>query len=294
MNKTVTIGLPLPQLSEYATDVSWECRKSLDEMKKFSATQGITTWEKSERSVNVAMNHVACANNMKGEWLLIVGSDHTFAPQALLLLLEAAYGLEGSEGYKEEDIPEEPVRKIIGAITPFRSHPYRWVAVKFDKYKNRLFPIVPYVDFHPGEAMGGSVIEVDAVGSGVCLYHRSVFETVPFPWFYFATRKRSLIGPDFRLCLDAADLGIKTYLHFGVTSLHWTFAPVTHVHYINYLRSDPVAWYSDANKGNPPTEDTIQELKKYEHDQIKQGTEELETEYARENQGPEKEGDATI
>lgn len=133
MKKIVTIGLPLPDIGEYGCDVSWETRKALNEMAVFSSRLGITTIENTQKSVNVTRNHIECANQMRGEWLLICGSDHSFPPDSLLHLLNAAYGLEFTKDYKEDDIPEEPVRKIIGAITPFRMPPYRWVAMKWDK-----------------------------------------------------------------------------------------------------------------------------------------------------------------
>lgn len=261
MKKTVTIGLPLPDVGEYSCDVSWPTRQALNDLEAFSARHGITTIEAPHKSVNVTKNHIECANSMRGEWLLICGSDHSFAPDSLLNLLNAAYGLEYNAAYKEEDIPKEPQRMIIGAITPFRMPPFRWVAMNWDRYKQNLYPIVPGVDFLPIQTLGGHVIPVDAVGSGFCLYHRSVFETVPYPWFYNATRNGVMFGPDVRLCIDAQELGIQTWLHLGVTALHYTFAPVGFQHYIEYLREAPEAFWADANKGAIMTEESIQELK---------------------------------
>lgn len=169
----VTIGLPLPSLLEYITDVSWQTREAIGAMAKYCEQRGIQLYEKVARGINVASNHNKCANEMRGEWLLICGSDHTFAPEALSILLEAA--------------AKPPYPKIIGGVIPYRSKPYQYVACRFsDDKKDQPYPLVPYIDFHPGETFAGGIREVDVIGSGFCLYNRSVFDTVPYPWFLYA------------------------------------------------------------------------------------------------------------
>jgi hypothetical protein len=111
-----------------------------------------------------------------GDWLLVCGSDHTFAPNALELLWDAAQ--------------KEPFPKIIGAVIPHRHAPYAYVATNLDKNGERPSGIVPFLDFHPAQTMEnvGHTIEVGTIGSGFCLYHRSVFDALPYPWFLFAKR----------------------------------------------------------------------------------------------------------
>ena len=171
----VTIGLPLPNILEYETDVSWRTRHSINEMTKYSNKLGITVHEQAVRSVSVPHNHNELGNKFTGEWLLICGSDHAFPENALEILLDAT--------------KEEPFPKIIGGITPFRSKPYRYVANMYDRHKESVIPIVPYLDFHPAQTLSGEIKEVDAIGSGFCLYHRSVFDSMPYPWFRYAPKK---------------------------------------------------------------------------------------------------------
>ena len=126
MNKTVTIGLPLPNLLSVTVDVSWPTRQAIDRLIKYSSERGITVWEECARSVNVAHNHNDLGNKFRGDWLLVCGSDHSFSPDALELLLKAT--------------EEYPYPRIIGGISPFRSAPYRYVVNKFDKYGEGLSP----------------------------------------------------------------------------------------------------------------------------------------------------------
>ncbi|HBA71715.1 MAG TPA: hypothetical protein DCZ63_05845 [Geobacter sp.] len=176
MNKVITIGLPLPEVLEYSADVSMSTRKCLENMAQYMMSKGFDLHEFAEKGINVADNHNRLAQRMVGDWLLVCGSDHTFAPDALELLWKAAN--------------EEPYPRIIGACIPYRNEPYAYVATMLDEYNQRPSALLPFVDFHPAHCLRGvgSAIEVGTVGSGFCLYHRSVFDTLPYPWFQFSTR----------------------------------------------------------------------------------------------------------
>lgn len=184
-DKTITIGLPLPEVLEYAADVSISTRKHLDMMYSYMRSKGFDLHEMSERGINVADNHNRLAQRFVGDWLLICGSDHTFAPDALELLWNAAHKPIIDPETKAETFP-----RIIGAVIPHRHYPYAYVATNLDKYGERPSAIVPFLDFHPAMTMKetGHVIEIGTIGSGFCLYHRSVFDTLPYPWFLFAKR----------------------------------------------------------------------------------------------------------
>ena len=151
---------------------------------------------------------------MEGEWLLVCGSDHTFTPDALFELLKAA--------------KKPPYPKIIGGTTVFRNHPHRIVAANYDQFNQRTHHLVPFVDFDPGQTMAGDVIPVDVVGSGVCLYHRSVFETVPFPWFQYSPRGipepmlKKIVDPDrYKAMADLIETGgvSNAQIHDFITAL---------------------------------------------------------------------------
>lgn len=171
----VTIGLPLPNLLEYTADVSPETRDCLLAMKKYNDSVGIATHEVKARSINVASNHSNIVSQMIGDWVFIVGSDHTFSPKTLEMLLKAT--------------EEPPYPKIIGAVCNYRGAPYRWTLAEADSSGERFFPLVPFYNVDPGVMASAGVQEVDVIGSGITLYHRSVFDKVPPPWFTYEARR---------------------------------------------------------------------------------------------------------
>lgn len=174
----VTIGLPLPNLLEYTADVSPETRDCLLALKKFSEKVGIQTHEIKARSINVASNHSNLVSKMVGDWILICGSDHTFDPNLLDELLKAT--------------AQPPYPKIIGAVCNYRGAPYRWTLAKSDSSGERFYPLVPFYNCDPAVMSSGEIQEVDVIGSGVTLYHRSVFDAVPPPWFTYESRRPSM------------------------------------------------------------------------------------------------------
>lgn len=171
----VTIGLPLPNLLEYTADVSAETRGCLNALRHHSRLQGVETHEIKARSINVASNHANIVEKMIGDWVLICGSDHTFEPDALIKLLDAT-----------EQLPHP---KILGAVCNYRGAPYRWTLAVYDDSGERLFPLVPFYNVDPSSMASGSVQSVDVIGSGFTLYHRSVFDAVPTPWWTYEPRR---------------------------------------------------------------------------------------------------------
>lgn len=75
------------------------------------------------------------------------------------------------------------------------------------------------------------VEEVSAVGFGVTLTRKSVFEKMPAPWFDILwTADGGIIGEDVHFCIKAQDFGIKTYVdhvlsplikHIGTKEYGW-------------------------------------------------------------------------
>lgn len=177
----VTIGLPLPNNKEYSVDVSVPTRTALNQMYEFSKSLGMELRELPVHGLNVAENHNKMANQMWGEWLLIVGSDHDFGYNALAMLLDACM--------------KPPYPRIIAGIMPRRMPPYNYVLMTIGEYRQMPAPIVPMLDYHPGQQMAGQVIDAGqdghpiVVGSGFTLYHRSVFDTCKYPWFMYSCRE---------------------------------------------------------------------------------------------------------
>lgn len=86
--------------------------------------------------------------------------------------------------------------------------------------------------FHKVETRGKDYVEeVTAVGFGVTLTRRSVFEKMPQPWFDILwTDNGGIIGEDVHFCIKAQDFGVKTYVdhvlspyikHIGTKEYSW-------------------------------------------------------------------------
>lgn len=176
-NKIITVGLPLPNFVEHITDVSEPTRMSLERAYDYARDQGLDVFEIKKRGINVSANHNDLVQSMKGDWLLICGSDHAFGKHAIHTLWQATQ--------------EPPYPKIIGGVMPYRHPPHAYVFSHLNSTGEVAFSSVPYKHFHPGITMSGEIMKVDMVGSGFTLYHRSVFDTVPQPWFSYETKRLS-------------------------------------------------------------------------------------------------------
>jgi len=65
------------------------------------------------------------------------------------------------------------------------------------------------------EAYGTGVEQIDRAGFGCVLFHRHVFEAIPFPWFELKPWGE-FRGTDFILCEKMEHMGIALYGHFDV------------------------------------------------------------------------------
>lgn len=293
MSKIVTIATPLPRVPSAPPDVSDKCMDALVAMRQFSADHGVTTYHERRRGINVAHNHNELVKNPKGEWILVIGYDHTFAPDSLIRMLRV--------------VEENPEVKILMGVTPHCDLPNRIVGYNWDSTRERLMNIIPFRDFHPGQVQSGGLIKVDAVGSGFTLYHRSLFAEIPFPWFDFARRpvRRELtdklfdykamedaaangkaksylknlaetairaksryeyplaFGPDMSFSLKAADYGYGSYITFSTVVYHYDWMPITPNNYLAYLQeAGRSAWEQEFFGGQDMTVDGVVEARR--------------------------------
>jgi hypothetical protein len=69
----------------------------------------------------------------------------------------------------------------------------------------------------------GSLIEVDATGTGCLLFETHIFRDMPYPWFRFRQRyKGDLVGEDIGFCHDLREKGYKIYVDTSVPAGHLT------------------------------------------------------------------------
>lgn len=171
LNNVITVGIPLPSFIEHITDVSEPTRNALEAAYDFARDQGLDVFEIKKRGINVSANHNDLVNSMKGDWLLICGSDHTFGRHAIHTLWQSTQ--------------TKPFPKIVGGVMPYRNPPHAPVFGHLNAPKECLYSCAPYKHYHPGITMSGELMKIDAVGSGFTIYHRSVFDTIRPPWFSY-------------------------------------------------------------------------------------------------------------
>jgi hypothetical protein len=138
------------------------------------------------------------------EYILWVDSDMRFPKNTLERLL--AHG-----------------KQIVGVNAVTRRKPVLPTAINFHQDKEIFEKI---------ESRGKKGIEaVTAVGFGVVLTHKSVFDAMPQPWFDVVWGAGGLIGEDVHFCVKALDHGIQTFVdhelsleigHIGTHEYRWS------------------------------------------------------------------------
>ena len=90
----------------------------------------------------------------------------------------------------------------------------------------------------------GSLVEVDVVGAGCLLIHRSVLEALPpsrpgSPWFDWRVNMQGMglsqeecQSEDFMFCRNAKKIGIKTFVDTSIVCKHVGYAEATHNRFV--------------------------------------------------------------
>lgn len=152
----------------------------------------------------------AFLDQTEGEWLMMIDSDHTFAPNAIQLLVE--WG----------DPMNAP---IVGGLC--------FTGGRNAKISPTMFHISD--DGEGGICVqtverwtAGKVVEVSATGASFLLVHRYLLEdmrtaykaSAPLIWFANGFGKGAQIGEDVFFCIRAKKLGAKIFVHTGVEAPH--------------------------------------------------------------------------
>lgn len=136
--------------------------------------------------VHQARNIIANALlNSDFDWLLFLDSDHTFEPDLLKKLMARD-------------------KEIVGAQYFMRIPPYAPVCGKINS------------EGKPTSVLIKEFSEVDGIGMGATLIHRSVFEKIERPWFEFIGEK----GEDIVFCEKAKEAGFKIWCDPDVEIAH--------------------------------------------------------------------------
>jgi hypothetical protein len=112
----------------------------------------------------------------------------------------------------------DPEKRIIGGLYFRRGEPYDPLAWRIGGEDGLLYSLETWQD---------ELLEVDIIGTGALMIHRSVFEELPRPWFFYDYSQ--VLDPqyawpteDISFSLLARQHGIKIYCDTTVDSPHLT------------------------------------------------------------------------
>lgn len=111
-------------------------------------------------------------------------------------------------------------------VTKLLSHKLPVVSAKVNRRYPPFDPIMlrltsdGYKPMGIGDYEPGSLVEVDATGTGCILYDLSIFKKLPYPWFKFQKKDGLVIGEDIGLCQDLKRIGYKIMVDTSIEIGH--------------------------------------------------------------------------
>jgi GT2 family glycosyltransferase len=145
------------------------------------------------------------AENFKGDWVLMLDTDHLFEPDVLVRLKHAADQLKAD---------------VVSAVYVQKSAPFRPTLFNFDEKTEKL----SFVAAWDREAQG--VLNVNCAGAGTLFIRRKVFDAIyasgelPFTMFPPSSAHPFGLGEDFSFFLRLKRLGIPVYAVPQIESFH--------------------------------------------------------------------------
>ncbi len=113
-------------------------------------------------------------------------------------------------------------------ITKLMAHKLPIVGARVHRRYPPFDPIMLNITDNGYEAIDdyepGSLIEVDATGTGCILYSMEVFKKMPYPWFRFQKNPENgmVIGEDVGFCQDLKSAGYKIFVDTSIEIGHLT------------------------------------------------------------------------
>ena len=184
-------------------DSRHRCSKEGNGLKLYTMA-GTLIFDQREKLVDAALAEGCDA-------VLFIDSDMRFPADTIDILLS-------------RDVP------IVGVNAVTRRKPTLPTALNLHVEKNDEGKIIHHA-WHKIDSMDKEGIEpVTAVGFGVVMIRKEVFEKVPKPWFDVGWGSKGIIGEDVHFCIKALDAGIQTYVdhslskhigHIGTYEYRW-------------------------------------------------------------------------
>jgi hypothetical protein len=186
---------------------SWSCMREFNT--EFVCQAGETIhYTRSSFSLHASARN-KLVQEMRGDWLFMTDTDHTFVPDTLyrLLTLMQRYQTPVLSGiYRHKALPH---------------HPMLWM------WHDAQGGFVPLVEVDKT----AHLIKVDACGAGCLLVHRSVFERISRELEEPPFEHRGSYGEDFSFFVRCRELGIPVYATPHVEAVHLMLHGVTEEDY---------------------------------------------------------------
>lgn len=152
-----------------------------------------------QKGVEIVLGLNNAIRNLQGEWLWILGDDHTFQPDTLLKLLE-----------RDVDI-------VVPACA------------------SRIYPFLPVIFWDKegtlmhtswDTVIPNSLIEVAGAGTAGMLIKKRVLDALGDPWFEAGKHNAQTIAEDLWFCRRAREAGFKVHLDSSQMIGHITPATI--------------------------------------------------------------------
>lgn len=127
-------------------------------------------------------------------------------------------------------------RKIVSAVCIAMQNGIPGpIIMKRSKEKDTSFRHIT-TDELKSEVVDGSYVEVDGVGTGFLVIHRSVFEKMPAPWFKFQYKDDGTMGlsEDYYFGQKAKGLGFKLWVNCDLPTGHTKYVDLYELNKILY------------------------------------------------------------
>lgn len=187
-----TIGLFTAELARYP-----EFWLSLEAVRA-PATETMRTRLLCARGLDLVKHQNAFVEQLYGEWLWILGDDHTFAPDLLLRLL--AHQVD-----------------VVVPLVPGRRPPFKPVICHG--------PLTHNVRYTWDELPPSGLTQLplgDVAGTAGMLIRKSVFSALKAPYFECGQWNSQIMGEDLWFCQKLADAGVPIHVDTDADMTHMT------------------------------------------------------------------------
>ena len=172
----------------------------------------------------------------KPDWLFFMDTDMDFPPNAALALREHELPIVG--GLYFHRAPERRHDPIAFRFTGEEIDDLGLVTAHFRPVREEVHTYfekngVPYSQGSFFRPRGLGLLEIDAIGTGCLLIHRSVFDDMARPFWQYRLGRGS---EDLDFCFRAKLLGIPVFLDMDVVCGHWSMRALGHNEFMKFHR----------------------------------------------------------